>query len=349
MPKDPTSREAGINTLRAIAILMVVIYHATINPPPGSSVLYTEYIMVIIYIPLEIFTALAGYFYARRRVERATLAPSIQLKARRLLLPLFSMTTVLLVMRLIIPGANKVPSAGDFVQAYIFRFEHLWYLQALFLIFVVISFIDAFELLKSWQGLLALILGWFLMSLVVPLNKFFGYAGLVQLMPFFLVGYGLRRWPELLEMPRFILLAWLAFIVGMGLEQLDYREVLPLSDLIAGKYGVLNLFAGSAFCVLAIRYRREIPGLNFIGLFSFSIYIFHTIGMAVANRVAALTPWEESFGGLALLKVLLGVFFPIAFHLSIRRSAILSCLFLGDAWKWRAPLENKLQAEPEKP
>jgi len=60
MPKDPTSREAGINTLRAIAILMVVIYHATINPPPGSSVLYTEYIMVIIYIPLEIFTALAG-------------------------------------------------------------------------------------------------------------------------------------------------------------------------------------------------------------------------------------------------------------------------------------------------
>ena len=338
MPKDTAPRDGGINTLRGFAILIVVVYHAVVGAPPGTSALYREFEVVIRYIPLEIFTAVSGYLYAVRRFERATLGQSLRVKARRLLLPLFTMTTVLLLMRAAVPGANKVPGWEDVLRAYLFRFEHLWYLQSLFLIFVVMAFIDGWEFIRRSRGWLALILGWFAVSLVLPLNQFFGYAGLVQLMPFFLAGYGLRRWPALLQARGAMPLAWLCFIAGMVLEQLDYRGVLPLSDSIAEKWGVLNLIAGSAFCFLAVRYRRPIPGFGLVGEFSFSIYIFHTIGMAVANRVAGLTPWEEGVDGLVVLKILLGVILPIALELGIRRSTLLSTLFFGDAWQSRRPL-----------
>lgn len=335
MTKTVAPRDGGIDSLRAMAILMVVLYHAVMGAPQGITTLYLEFEAAIRYMPLEIFTAVSGYLYAMRRTRRTEIGRSIQVKARRLLIPLISMTALLLLMRMAMPGANKVPTWDDFLWAYVLRFEHLWYLQSLFLIFVVMAWIDAYDLIRTPRALAALILGWYAASLVLPLNQFFGYAGLVQLMPFFLAGYGLRRWPEILEARSATPIAWLCFIAGMALEQLSFRGVLPLPDSITVKYGALNLIAGIAFCFLCFRYRREVPVIGRIGDFSFSIYIFHTIGMAVANRVAGLTPWEEGMIGLITLKLLLGVFLPIALELGIRRSALLSTLFLGDPWKWR--------------
>jgi peptidoglycan/LPS O-acetylase OafA/YrhL len=337
MPKDTKTLDFGLNALRGFAILLVVIYHAVLLAPPGSHPLYLEFQVFIRYMPLPLFTALSGYLYAIRRTERGTIGKSIRVKARRLLFPLFSATTLMLLMRAVMPGANQVPDGADVLRAYFFRFEHLWYLQALFLIFVVIALIDGFDVIQSVRGWFALLVVWSAVSLVIPLNAFFGYAGLVQLMPFFLFGYGLRRWPDLLNASRVTLLAWAIFLIGMLLLEFDFHGVLPLPDLLVERTSVLNLAAGCAFCFLCVRYRRDVPGLSVIGVFSFSIYIFHTIGMAVANRVAGLTPWDEGFEGLVTLKILLGVFLPILMELIIRRSAVLRTLFLGDTWKWQRP------------
>ena len=86
-----------------------------------------------------------------------------------------------------------------------------------------------------------------------------------------------------------------------------------------------------------------------IGNATFSIYIFHTIGMAVANRLASLTPWDEGIAGLIVLKVLLGMFLPIALEMGIRRSHLLSTLFLGESWKtkWPAGLARAKSAAAE--
>lgn len=337
MPKDTKTLDFGINALRGFAILLVVIYHAVLLAPPGSHPLYLEFQVFIRYMPLPLFTALSGYLYAMRRAERNTIGKSIRVKARRLLIPLFSATALMLLMRAVMPGANQVPDGADVLRAYFFRFEHLWYLQSLFLIFVVIALIDGFNLIRDVRGWFAVLVVWSAVSLVAPLNAFFGYAGLVQLMPFFLFGYGLRRWPELLEARKITRLAWTTFLIGMLLLELDYHGVLHVPDIIVERTSVLNVVAGCAFCFLCVRYRREVPGLGIIGVFSFSIYIFHTIGMAVANRVAGITPWEEGVEGLVALKILLGVFLPILMELIIRRSAILRTLFLGDTWKWQRP------------
>ena len=337
MTKYTKALDFGLNALRGFAILLVVIYHAVLLAPPGSHPLYMEFQVFIRYMPLPLFTALSGYLYAMRRAERATIGKSIRVKARRLLFPLFSVTALLLLMRALLPGVNQVPDGTDVLRAYFFRFEHLWYLQSLFLIFVVIALIDGYNLIRNLHGWIALLVVWSAVSLVVPLNGFFGYAGLVQLMPFFLFGYGLRRWPALLVTQRVTALAWATFAVGMLLLELDFHAVLPLPDVVVGRSSVLNFVAGCAFCFLCVRYRGDVPGLGTIGVFSFSIYIFHTIGMAVANRVAGLTPWEEGVEGIVALKILLGVFLPILMELVIRRSALLRTLFLGDAWKWQRP------------
>jgi len=335
--KDTKALDFGLNALRGFAILLVVIYHAVLLVPEESSALYIEFQVFIRYMPLSLFTALSGYLYAMRRAERATIGKSIRVKARRLLIPLFSVTALMLIMRAVMPGANRVPDGADVLHAYLFRFEHLWHLQSLFLIFVVIALVDGFDLIRSLRGWFIFLVVWSAASLVVPLNAFFGYAGLVQLMPFFLFGYGLRRWPELLEGIAATRLAWVIFAIGMLLLELDFHGVLPLPDLVVGRSSVFNFAAGCAFCFLCVRYRRDVPGLGTIGVFSFSIYIFHTIGMAVANRVAGLTPWDEGGDGLVALKIFLGVFLPILMELVIRRSAVLRTLFLGDTWKWQRP------------
>jgi peptidoglycan/LPS O-acetylase OafA/YrhL len=337
MSNPTATRDNSINTLRAFAIFIVVLYHAVLADAERAGRFYFEFEILIRYIPLEIFTAVSGYLYASRPIGRGDIARSLQVKARRLLLPLVTMTTVLLVMRIVMPGVNKVPGWSDVLRAYAFRFEHLWYLQSLFLIFVVISIIDGFALIRSARACAALIIGWYVISLALPLNGFFGYAGLVQLMPYFLAGYALRRWPELLHGRGAAAIAWSCFAGGMLLEQLDARGVLPLPDIIVLKWGILNLIVGFAFCALAFRYRREVPGLGPIGNATFSIYIFHTIGMAVANRLASLTPWDEGIAGLIVLKVLLGMLLPIALEMGIRRSHLLSTLFLGEAWKTKWP------------
>ena len=106
MSNPIATRDHSINTLRAFAIFIVVLYHAVLADAERAGRFYFEFEILIRYIPLEIFTAVSGYLYAIRPVDRGDIARSLQVKARRLLLPLVTMTTVLLLMRLVMPGVQ---------------------------------------------------------------------------------------------------------------------------------------------------------------------------------------------------------------------------------------------------
>jgi len=332
MSTSKPARDAGLNALRSLAILVVVIYHAVLDWPPGASPIYHEFLVSIRYVALEIFTAVSGFLYAAKPIARDGISNALRDKARRLLIPLVTMTTALLALRAIMPGVNNIPGPEDIAVAFLFRFEHLWYLQSLFLIFVVISFVDGYNLLSTparWAWAMVI---WFAVSLILPLNFFFGYAGLVQLMPFFLAGYGLRRWPEILDRPGLLPAAWVLLVSGFILLHLDDKAVISLPGVVVEKWGFLNFLAGVSLVMLGIRHRASLPNLGSLGESTFAIYLFHTVGMAVANRVAAVTPWEEGYDGLVVLKIILGIVFPLALEVGIRRSGILCTLFLGDPW-----------------
>ncbi len=93
---------------------------------------------------MPLFTVISGFVYAMRPIRALHQMPGLlRAKTRRLLLPLLTVGTALFVLELSVPGTHLKLEPHDFWRVYTMPYEHLWFLQAIFLVFVVVGFVDA--------------------------------------------------------------------------------------------------------------------------------------------------------------------------------------------------------------
>ena len=88
------------------------------------------------------FAVLAGYLYALTPV--AEINVFLLAKARRLLLPMLVVGTLFAVMQSLAPGSNLDlnRAAIDWTMLHIVPVNHFWFIEAIFLIFVVVAVLD---------------------------------------------------------------------------------------------------------------------------------------------------------------------------------------------------------------
>lgn len=334
--KDP-----AIETLRGLAIVLVVMGHVIgidasrsmqVAPDSFWRLLY----LVFVDIRLPLFTVISGYIYAMRPLSSLDGMPGlVKTKSRRLLLPLVTVGTLLFFSQMAIPGTTFKPVLQDYYRIFFFGYEHLWFLQSIFVIFVMTGLLDALGVLRTLRGALVAFAASLVMFEVIPIPReadVFSVSGVLRLLPFFLLGYILFRYPPrngsyrlcaAIAAPVLVLaytLRFASFINGWTLNPYADRIVSASIGIAA----VLLLFAARGWL-------KSRP-LSWIGGFAFAIYLLHPFGTAAAR---ILLGHEEITTKPVLFAVGLtaGLIWPIIFEKLTKRSRVIQTFILGEKWQ----------------
>jgi glucans biosynthesis protein C len=317
----------NINSVRGLACLLIVALHVIgdadsngLRLPMTSNWHYAMQSIEFLRIPL--FTALSGYLYAGQRVTAQGLPRFWTKKVRRLAVPLVFVTVVSWWLR-----RHAQADQTPLTHALLFEYGHLWYLQALLLIFSAISVSDAVFRPTSVSLALAGLLTIMISQAGFTVTTFFGIAGAFYLTPYFLFGIILRERPEWLRDPQSGLLALGIILIVLTSQQLGLLgiakdiTVLQLPAAIAGMAGVVFLLQ---------RFTKNAL-LAAIGHYSYTIYLWHIAAGAAARTIlmkAGVTAIPALFtGGLVA-----AVATPILLYHVARRIPLLSVAITGERW-----------------
>jgi len=337
MTRDPAAdKDRGIQSLRGIAVLLMVAGHVIGADPGHGLAIADDSGWRFFYRALEdsrmpLFTVLSGYVYALRPVGApAGMRRLVRGKVRRLLAPLVVVGTIFFFAQLTLPGVRNRPSLADLPRVYLVGYEYLWFLQAIFLIFVVVGLLDAYGALRtfrSWSLVLAAAFVLFVLVRVPSDAEVFSVNGAIRLLPFFLLGYGALRYADQLLQPRFrvLLAAVLVPVYGLRLWTIAAEpEWSPVpTRALSLAVGVLTVVT-----LLAVRRHLVAPLLVWMGGFSYGIYLLHTFGSS-GSRLLIGALGIESVPSRFAVALVAGVTLPILFELTLGRFTVVSWAVLG--------------------
>lgn len=282
------AKDRSIESLRGLALILMVAGHVIgVSAGRGMEV-EDESMWRFSYEALEdvrmpLFTVLSGYVYAYRPLRAITAWPKmLRGKARRLLVPMITVGALFFFMQLAVPGTNEKPALADLWRIAVFGFAHLWFVQAIFLIFAVVGLLSAISALATvgrWAACFALSCALFLTVSLSPAWNIFSANGAARLLPFFLLGYAVHRFPDLWKK------GWLMLIVGAGFAYAYTGHLLGLVlgwELAWPSNKALALVIGCTAVVILLVARRYLQNrfLAWLGQYSFGVYLLHVFGAA---------------------------------------------------------------------
>ena len=332
-------KDGYIESLRGFTMLLVVASHVIgmdalggMRVADDSIGRYLYYTLFSNYITMPLFTALAGWVYALRPVGPGHAARFLKKKAVRLLLPMVFAGTVYYLFQHGMPGTNHPVELSRIWRIYLIPYSIFWYLPALFLIFAGMAYVDARGLCRSlrpwalWMAAsVALCAAAKEASAFVP--NFFGIWGALALLPYFMLGVGMRRFRKRLSTPALrrlysggLVLAFAAlqavwFTCGNVHLLRQYDLHIPLSLIVAA-------------CMLTWRRGPEVPFLERIGHHAYAIYLFHVFGTA-GGRIVLTALGLHSDLLLFACSLALGLTVPVVAEKLLDRIPLARLLFLG--------------------
>ena len=139
------TKNMHIETLRGMAILLVVLGHVIGSGPEGGMKIdyprpFRYLYIWIDYIQMPLFTAIAGWVYAMKPVLDYRLF--VKKKTLRLLVPMIVVVMAYFLLQYLIPGTNNKGELTQIWKLFIFPYSLYWYLPSLFLIFIIQCIID---------------------------------------------------------------------------------------------------------------------------------------------------------------------------------------------------------------
>lgn len=306
------SRKLSIDTLRGLACILLVAFHVVGGPsqglrlPPDHLLPQLNDVLQLLRMPL--FSFLSGFVYAWRPYS-GDKAMFLKAKVRRLLVPMLLVGTLFAVLQTHVPGVNG--AQYDWRLLHIVPLENYWFLESLFIIFVLTACLEQFALLATPSGFTMV---WLLAALGFvfnPMPIYFGLQGAAYLLPFFLLGLASNRFGE--QLPRGpVMLATAALLAGLGLYLIFVTQAMP------DRPGIVALVISASLCVFLLRSQLELRWLAWIGLYSFAIYLFHSF-FSAASRIALMQLGVRSVPALFITGLLAGISGPIVAAMILRR------------------------------
>jgi glucans biosynthesis protein C len=325
-------KEGSIETLRGLAVVLMVMGHVIGDDGTGGLCVADDSVYRHIYesfrlVRMPLFTAISGFVYALRPLGSPAGWPKfLGGKARRLLLPMATVGSVEFLAHAMVPSINRPAELRDIWRIYFFGYDHYWFLQAIFVVIVVVAAGDAFGLLqKRAHWALALLVSCAAWQLL-PKTTFFSLNGALYLAQFFLLGVAVKRFEGLPN--RWLLaLCWLTFLVGISCQQLAwYGRIQPLV-----RTGVLEVVTSLSAMMVLLHHRRLVPGLARLGGAAYTIYLFHTFGVAPARMLVERLAGRSDQAVLVAFtaSLLAGLTVPSLIDRFLRNHAVTAFLFLG--------------------
>lgn len=336
----------SVETIRGLTCLLVVVSHilSCSIPAHGSDstsvtlyAYYTDpfldhYALQSFRMPL--FAMIAGLVYAYKPVSAGTFRVLFHKKIKRLLVPFVSVTILLFGYYSMKGLAQSQPwnmdSIGSLFHSLFYKSNHLWFLQTLFVVTMIVASLDYFKLLHTplyWLAGLGLAL---LLRAWVPAIDFLNPAGVAYLLPPFLLGYGLNRYAGLcnqnwIKLMTAVVALVLIVVSNAVLQHTEWAQGLTFN---MEPTGVLFTILGLCLGYLIITSMPQIPGFRTLGAYSYAIYLFHLYGMFMGMRLAHYFPDRGVLADLGI-KLSFSLAFPLLIDLTIAQYQPVRALLLG--------------------
>ena len=312
----------NLDSVRGLACVLIVALHVVgvssidgLKLPDGSA--WHDVMRSLNIVRLPLFTAMAGFLYGAMPATRRGYGEFMKRKARQFLVPLLFATLVFWVVRRVTYG-----EAGSLFWAYVDGYQHLWYIDALLLIFGVVAFIDTRtrSVWKPWLALIAVIAVSYYSFPDIPVMH---AKNAVFLTPFFVAGLMLYRIPPLLESRALLVVSALAMVSLIALQQFSVHE-----DNLLFESGVLSWICGTASVITLLHLFPKTSWLERIAAYSFTIYLWHPAANGMI-RNALLKVGVHSVPLLFAVGLAAGVLIPIGLHRLMLRLPKLSAPVIG--------------------
>ncbi|MGZ8402180.1 MAG: acyltransferase family protein [Rhodoplanes sp.] len=304
----PKSRNSGIDTARGFACAMPVSYHAIGSTPElGLHVDAASYWRVfadlLIYIRMPIFGFVAGYVYALKPFSGNALG-YIAAKARRLLLPMLVVGTLFAIVQALVPGTNGAIERWS--TLHILPVAHYWFLEALFLIFVIVMILESARLLDRAWAFAFVLAAALALEITVDASDYFALNGVIYLLPYFLCGLAICRYSVKTKLVVPIAVA----VLATTLAYVTAASVGYSGASVPQRNSLIGTMLGLSASFLVFQMNASYAGLSFIGKNSYVIFLFHPFFTA-STRMFMQVLHFKSFGALVLVLTMAGLTAPI--------------------------------------
>lgn len=326
------SRDIRLESVRGAACLLLVMYHVIGDTPySGLRIPEGDWLRIIndffSYIRMPLFTFLSGYVYAFRPFTSGGKS-FLKGKGRRLLIPMFIVGTGFAVIQSLTPGTNQALVGQDWLLLHIKPVAHYWYLEALFLIFVLLVPLEYFKLLSAPQTFIAV----FLLAVTIQLSSIqvsslFGLFGMVYLLPYFLAGLFVNRFLAKIEYGKWSILFASLLTVLLTWSALVFLE----PSLRFDKTSLMAVAIGCLSSTLLLWWFPKISWLARLGKYSYSIYLFHVFGTAAARIILSRLGIESVYILLAV-SLFIGIALPVYVERLAKQYSFSATMLLGRAY-----------------
>jgi peptidoglycan/LPS O-acetylase OafA/YrhL len=321
MKTIPAGRNIPVDTLRGLACILLVAYHVIgVSPETGLRVhegVLKDANELLAYIRMPLFTFLSGFVYSWRPFKSGW-KTFVSGKIRRLIVPMLFVGTVFALFQAFTPGTNS--SIADWRLLHLKPVAHYWFIESLFLVFLLIIPLEHFRILNNKAGFSAIFLAAAILYVANIGTPWLSITGAVYLLPYFLAGIYCSRFPLQLRhqtaVGYILLAAILLFLLFYGHE---YG---------GGRRSPNALIIGTIFCTALLFTRMESEFLACIGFYSYSIYLFHVFFTA-ASRILFTGAGMKNVWALFILGTVLGLVGPIIAELIASRYNASRILLLG--------------------
>jgi peptidoglycan/LPS O-acetylase OafA/YrhL len=266
-----------IESIRALAVLMLVAYHVIgSSPEAGLHLRYPHPLRILadflVDVRMPLFAMISGIVYTLRPVQPEHIGAFAIGKIRRLVLPGAVAITLFAFFSSLFPSKF---SPENFLSIYFYPYAHFWYLQAILVIFATYCVFDIFTrgrfLLSTFGLAMALLIS------PLTITNFFSISSALYLLPYFILGMVLSRRHEYIQSayPLILILATIFLAVGFAMKIHGYEHSGVFS---ADRRDVRSLLAGLGVCTFAALAVPSLKALDWIGPPSFVIYLYHVLG-----------------------------------------------------------------------
>lgn len=331
-------KATNIETLRGIAILLVVIGHVIGSTPAGGMKIdypsFWRYLYIWIdYIQMPLFTGIAGWVYALKPAINNPFKTFAYKKAIRLLIPMATVGTLYFIIQYLTPGTNMKGNLAEIWKIYIFPYTIYWYLPSLFLIFMGMYVIDKYKLCQSVKAWLFLFIATWGISLIIKtmpsdIPNLFSYKGALGQLPYFIIGVGIQRFSDKLYEKKSLDTYLILTCIGLALLQYKWYYAVNIGENIPFWYEALLPLWVASTLMLLLHINRSCPFFTWLGSFAYSIYLFHGFGTS-GGRIIATKIGISSSLFIFMIATGIALFLPILVEKVVDKWKPARILFLG--------------------
>lgn len=319
-----------IETLRGLACLLLVLYHV-IGPLGGGLKIdlgspFRVLADSMVYVRMPLFTFISGYIYSIYKIRGNDFSAYCAGKVRRLIVPLFFVGVPFSVLQAVAPGVNKDVGLIQALLSFYVPVNHFWFLQAVFIIFMFVGFLQWRGLLQTMTRLYLLFLFSAVAFLLPPFAiDAFGINGAFYLLPFFVTGMICHEKVAVIKQSLKVIGPVVFVLISIALLYIAAVD----RELIVDRRSLVGLLVGCASCVALLSSDMRSKALIWLGGYSYAIFLFHVL-FAASSRFAfgRLGITDDSI--LVIGGVLCGLSGPVLLSNVFSRFALTSVLFLGE-------------------